>query len=86
MAETGVAGYESGVWFGLMVPAGTPKDIIAKLNAEAVKGTKAPDYVKRMNELGYNIIGSTPEVMAEMSRAEVQRWGPIVKASGAKVE
>ena len=86
MAETGVAGYESGVWFGLMVPAGTPKDIIAKLNAEAVKGTKAPDYVKRMNELGYNIIGSTPEVMAEMSRAEVQRWGPIVKASGAKDE
>jgi hypothetical protein len=39
-----------------------------------------------MNELGYNIIGSTPEVMTEMSRAEVQRWGPIVKASGAKAE
>ena len=86
MAEAGVAGYESGVWFGLMVPAGTPKEIIAKLNAEAVKATKAPDYVKRMNELGYNIIGSTPEVMTEMSRAEVQRWGPIVRASGAKAE
>ena len=86
LAESGVAGYESGVWFGLMVPAGTPKEIIAKLNAEAVKGTKSPDYVKRMNELGYNIIGSTPEVMTEMSRAEVQRWGPIVRASGAKAE
>ncbi len=86
MAESGLAGYVTGVWFGLMVPAGTPKEIIAKLNAEAVKATKSPDYVKRMNELGYNIIGSTPEVMTEMSRAEVQRWGPIVKASGAKAE
>ena len=86
LAESGVAGYESGVWFGLMVPAGTPKEIVGKLNAEAVKATKSPDYVKRMTELGYNIIGSTPEVMSDMSRAEVQRWGPIVKASGAKAE
>jgi tripartite-type tricarboxylate transporter receptor subunit TctC len=86
LAESGVVGYESGVWFGLMVPAGTPKEIVAKLNAEAVKATKSPDYVKRMTELGYNIIGSTPEVMSDMSRAEVQRWGPIVKASGAKAE
>jgi len=70
----------------LMVPAGTPKEIVGKLNAEAVKATKSPDYVKRMTELGYNIIGSTPEVMTDMTRAEVQRWGPIVKASGAKAE
>ncbi len=75
LAESGVAGYESCVWFGLMVPAGTPKEIVGKLNAEAVKATKSPDYVKRMTELGYNIIGSTPEVMTDMTRAEVQRWG-----------
>ena len=86
VSEAGVTGYESGVWFGLAVAAGTPKEIIAKLNAEAVKGTKAPEYVKRMTELGYNILGTTPEVMAEMSRNEVQRWGPIVKASGAKAD
>jgi tripartite-type tricarboxylate transporter receptor subunit TctC len=86
IAEAGVAGYESGVWFGLAVPAGTPREIIAKLNAEAVKGTKAPEYVKRMTELGYNIIGSSPDHMGEMQRAEVNRWGPIVKASGAKAD
>lgn len=86
VAEAGVAGYESGVWFGLAVAAGTPKDIIAKLNAEAIKGTKAPEYVKRMTELGYNIMGTSPETMAEMSRNEVLRWGPIVKASGAKAD
>ena len=86
IAEAGVAGYESGVWFGLAVPAGTPRDIIAKLNAEAVKGTKSPEFVKRMTELGYNIIGSTPEQMTESLRNEVTRWGPIVKASGAKAD
>jgi tripartite-type tricarboxylate transporter receptor subunit TctC len=63
VAEAGVPGYESGVWFGLAVPAGTPKDVIAKLNDAAVKGTKSPEFVKRMTELGYSIIGSTPEQM-----------------------
>ena len=86
IAEAGVPGYESGVWFGLLVPAGTPRDIVAKLNAEAVKGTKSPEFVKRMTDLGYNIIGSTPEQMTEMLKTELNTWGPIVKASGAKAE
>jgi len=86
VAEAGVAGYESGVWFGLAVPAGTPKEAIAKLNDAAVKGTQSPDFVKRMTELGYSIIGSTPEQMAEMNKAETARWGPIVKASGATID
>jgi tripartite-type tricarboxylate transporter receptor subunit TctC len=86
IAESGVPGYESGVWFGLMVPAGTPKDVIAKLNAEAVKGTKAPEFVKRMSDLGYNMIPGSPEAMADLIKAEIARWTPIVKASGAKVD
>jgi len=86
IAEAGVPGYESGVWFGLMVPAGTPKDIIAKINAEAVKATKSPEFVKRMTDMGYNVIGSTPEQMTEMLKVEVARWEPIVKASGAKAD
>ena len=86
IAEAGVAGYESGVWFGLAVPVGTPKEVIAKLNDTSLKGMKSPDFVKRMTELGYNIIGSTPEQMTEMNKAEVARWGPIVRASGAKAD
>jgi len=86
VAEAGVPGYESGVWFGLAVPAGTPKAEIARLNEAAVKGTKAPEFIKRMSELGYTIIASTPEQMVEMNKAEVARWGPIVKASGAKAD
>jgi tripartite-type tricarboxylate transporter receptor subunit TctC len=86
MAEAGVTGYESGVWFGLMAPAGTPRDIVARLNAAAVQATKAPEFVKRMNDLGYSIIAGTPEEMAAMNKADIARWTPIVKASGAKVD
>ncbi len=86
IAEAGVPGYEAGVWFGVMAPMATPKDIIAKLNADIVKAAKAPDYVKKMNEQGYIVLASSPEQMGEMSRSEFARWGPIVKASGAKAE
>ena len=86
VAEAGVPGYESGVWFGLMVPAGTPKDIIARLNVESVKGAKSPEFVKRMSDLGYLMIPGTPEQMTDMIKVEIGRWTPIVKASGAKVD
>ena len=86
MQEAGVSGYESGVWFGLMVPAATPKDIIARLNHAAVEATKSPEFVKRMHDLGYNIIPGSPEDMAKMIQTELKRWGPIVKASGAKID
>jgi tripartite-type tricarboxylate transporter receptor subunit TctC len=86
VAESGVAGYESGVWFGIMVPAATPRDIVMKLNAAAVQAAKAPEFVKRMTDLGYNIIPGTPEQMATMLKEEIARWAPIVKASGAKVD
>ncbi|MFZ2737784.1 MAG: tripartite tricarboxylate transporter substrate binding protein [Burkholderiaceae bacterium] len=86
IAEAGVAGYESGVWFGLTVPAGTPREIIARLSTEAIKGTQAPEFSKRMTDLGYSIMGFGAAQMTEMNKAEVLRWGPIVKASGAKVD
>ena len=86
IAETGVAGYESGVWFGLTVPAATPRDVIARLNDASNKGTKAPDFAKRMTDLGYNIMGGTPAEMTDLLKVEVARWGPIVKASGAKLD
>ncbi|TMH84685.1 MAG: tripartite tricarboxylate transporter substrate binding protein, partial [Betaproteobacteria bacterium] len=81
-----VPGYESGVWFGLTVPAGTPREIIVKLNAAALQAARSPEFVKRMTDLGYNLIPSTPEEMAAMNRAELDRWAPIVKSSGAKID
>jgi tripartite-type tricarboxylate transporter receptor subunit TctC len=86
MVEAGVAGYESTAWFGLAMPAGTPKEIVARMNAEGQKATKAPEFMKRMSDLGYEIIGGSSEQMAAMIQDEMRRWGPIVKASGAKVD
>ena len=86
IAEAGVAGYESGVWFGLMAPAATPKDVVAKLNDASNKGLKSPDFIKRMGELGYVMMGGTPEHMTDLLKIEVARWTPIVKASGAKAD
>jgi len=86
MVEAGVPGYESTAWFGLAMPAGTPKEVIMHMNAHGQKAAKAPDFVKRITDLGYEIVGGTPEQMASMIQDEIKRWGPIVKASGAKVE
>ena len=86
IAEQGLAGYEAGVWIGLLAPAGTPKAIVDKLNAEGQKAIKAPDFAKRMADLGYEVIGGTPEQMRATIDAEVKRWFPVVKASGAKPE
>lgn len=86
IAESGVPGYASTAWFGLVVPAGTPKEIIARLNAEGQRTVKSPEFVKRMTDLGYEIVGGTPEQMTSMIKDEYRRWGPIVKASGARVD
>ena len=86
IAEAGVPGFETSVWFGVSVSAGTPKDVVARLNAEVVKGASAPEFVKSMGNLGYSITPSSPEQMAEAMRVEIARWTPIVKASGAKLD
>ena len=86
MAEAGVPGFQTSVWFGLTVPAGTPKPIIARLNAASVKAAHTAEFVKTMSKLGYDITLSTPEEMARMIDDEIGLWGPIVKASGVRIE
>lgn len=86
MREAGLKDYVSTAWFGIVAPAGTPADIIAKLNAEGQKAVVSPEFVKKMNEFGYDVVGGTPEKMASMIQDELRRWGPLVKASGAKVD
>jgi tripartite-type tricarboxylate transporter receptor subunit TctC len=87
MQEAGVDGYESTVWFGLVVAAGTPKAMVDRLNAAGREAAKAPAFTSRLGDLGYGIVGNTsPEQMASMIADEVKRWEPIVKASGAKID
>ena len=85
-AESGLAGYELENWYGALAPAGTPKDIIDKLNAEIVRALQLPDVKERLHSQGFEIRTSTPEQFAAFIRTEIVKWAKIVKASGAKVD
>ena len=73
-------------WYGIVVPAATPRDIVARLNADIHRALKAPDVLKRVTSLGQTPSAGTPEEFADLMRAEHERWGRVVKASGAKAD
>jgi tripartite-type tricarboxylate transporter receptor subunit TctC len=86
MQEAGVPGYEASVWLALLAPAGTPKDIVNKLNAEIAKLMNTPDTKKALYDAGVEPTPSTPEAMSEYMVKEMDRWGKVVKDIGIKVE
>ena len=86
MAEAGFPGVEMTVWFGMVVRAGTPEDVVRKLNAELVAALRSPDIVKRLTDVGFDPAPTTPEAFARLMKDETARWGAVVKASGAKVD
>jgi len=86
ISEAGVAGYEAGTWYGLLVPAGTAKEIVARLHAESVKLLKLPEVKERLDATGFEPIGSTPEQFAAYIRSEIEKWAKVVKASGARAD
>jgi len=86
IAETGIKGYEAGSWYGLSAPAGTSKDIIARLHAETVKVMALPDVKERLFNAGFEVVISNPEQFAAFTRSEIQKWGKLVRATGLKIE
>lgn len=85
VAEAGVPGYEINISLGLLAPAGTPRDIVARLNAEFGKALNSPDTRQRLFGLGVDPAGSTPEQFSEAIRNEIQQYGKIVKSTSARV-
>ncbi|HTN26716.1 MAG TPA: tripartite tricarboxylate transporter substrate-binding protein, partial [Burkholderiales bacterium] len=86
MAEAGLAGYDAYSWSGIVVPAATPKEIVAKLNADIVKALNDPEVKKRLLENGAEAMPGTPDQFAKTLRSEIAKWGKVVKAANIKAD
>jgi tripartite-type tricarboxylate transporter receptor subunit TctC len=84
LAESGLPGYELSPWFGVVAPAGVPKDITGKLNGTIAASLKSADVLKRLGALGYEPLGGTPEQFAETIKADIVKFAKIVKTAGIK--
>jgi tripartite-type tricarboxylate transporter receptor subunit TctC len=84
IAEQGVPGYEAVQWYGLMAPAGTPRDVVAKLHKAVAFSLRDPVVRERLIEGGADPVGSPPEEFAALVRAEVTKWAGVVKAAGLR--
>lgn len=82
MIEAGVKGYESATWYGLLAPAGTPADIVNKLNAEVVAALKNPDMYDRLSKEGADPVGNSSAEFAKHIQIEIEKWRKVVKAAG----
>jgi tripartite-type tricarboxylate transporter receptor subunit TctC len=89
MAESGIKGFSeagSDLWFGIVGPAGLPKPVVEKLNAKLIEAMRAPEVAQRVNAQAFEQWTSTPEEFAKVIRVDYEKWGKIVKASGARID
>jgi tripartite-type tricarboxylate transporter receptor subunit TctC len=84
--ESGYKGFDAVTWFGLLAPAGTPKEVVARLNAEFNKALQSAELQKRLGDEGADAAGGTPEQFAALIKDEIARWGKVVRESGAKID
>ncbi len=86
MAEAGLAGFEVNSWFGLLAPAGTPRDIIGRLNSEVARALREPDARERLYTIGAEPMDNTPEEFAAYIAAEMAKWSKVVKTAGIRAD
>ena len=86
IGEQGYAGFNAGTWYGLLVPAGTPPEVVKAINAAANEAIKMPDVREKVLAEGGDVSGGTPEKFAAMMKADYEKWGAVVKESGAKLD
>ncbi len=84
--ESGYSGFDAVTWFGLLAPAGTPKDVIARINTEFNKALQNAELRQKLGNEGADPAGGTPEQFAALIRDEIPRWGRVVRESGARVD
>ncbi len=86
IAESGVSDYEATQWYGILAPAQTPKDLVARLNRDIVKALKEPTVAEKLASEGAEPIGNSPEQFAVFIKSEIDLWGRVIRATGAKAE
>jgi tripartite-type tricarboxylate transporter receptor subunit TctC len=86
IAESGYPGFETVGWAGLLAPTGTPKEIVARLNAEVVRILDQTELKERFVSLGAELVSSTPEEFGAYIKSETAKWGRVIKDSGAKAD
>lgn len=86
MVESGFPGFEAGTWFGLLVPTGTPRDVVNRLHGDVVKAVRQPDVQKQLAGQGATTIGNTPEQFAAYIKSESAKWAKVLAASGVKAD
>ena len=86
MAEAGLKGYETSTWGGILAPAGTPKDVVAKLNAEVNKALASPEVRAKMLGAGIEPAGGSPKDFADFMQSEIAKWSAVAKAAGIQPE
>lgn len=84
--EAGIEGADVLIWYGVVAPAATPKDVVARLNREIVKIMNTPDVREKFSQQGVDPASSTPDEFAQMIRDEVTRWGKVIRSAGIKLE
>jgi len=84
VAEAALPGYKAATWFGILAPAGTPPDVVAKLNRELAKALASPDLTEHLRMEGAEPTGGTPEQFRAFLKEDIERWAAVVRASGAK--
>ena len=86
IAESGVPGFDVSSWNGILVPAGTPADVIAKLNAAFNRVMADPEVRKQLVETGYEVVGGEPQRFTAFIESELNKWGPVVKKAKVQAE
>lgn len=86
VADSGVPGYEVNVWFGMQLPAGTPKPIVDKLNRDIVQLLKEPDVVQRFRIQGVEVVASTPAEFSQLVQKEIVKWTQLIKDANIRIE
>ena len=86
IAESGIPGYETYTWNALFAPAGTPMEVVAKLNEAANNAMKDPAVIERMKEFSATIVGSKPEELGKHVTAELAKWKPVVEGANIQMD